>query len=128
MQLDTVNGLSLTALNFQTSSTGQVKLPSDTATDYDSNDNITLNRQSGRIITKSLTTASGSGYDLTLTNSLISANTKVFCSIAYGKGTNTNFADVIHAFSGAGTTVINIQNISGSSWNGTIAIDFIIFN
>jgi len=108
--------------------TQQIKIPTDTVSDYDANDVVVLNRQSGRILTKSLTTASGGGQDIALTNSLITTSSKVFTSIIYGYGTNTSFANVYHVITASGTTTINIHNVSGSAFNGTIGVDFFIIN
>lgn len=129
MQLDSVNGLSLfNGLSFQTTTTGQIKLPSDTATDYDANDAVTINRQSGKFKTKALTTASGVFYDVTLTNSLISASTKVFAIVEYGYGTNTSSVIVNHYIGGSGSAVITLLPNSAGALNGTVGVTFVIFN
>ena len=128
MTLDTVNGLALTNLNISTSSTGQIKIPSDTASDYNGDDAITLNRQSGTLTTKSLTTAAGSLYALTLTNSLITANSKVFASI--NDGTSSQGLSILYQCrpgSGSGTIVI-YNGHATQAFNGTFKIYFVIFN
>lgn len=128
MTLDTINGLTLGGYNVQTSSTGQIKLPSDTASDYDANDAITLNRQSGKITTKSLTTASDGFYTLTFTNSLISATTKIFLN--WTGGTESAGRPTIYkATCGSGSATIILLNLSGAgSFNGTVQLDYVIFN
>lgn len=127
MTLDTVNGLSLTNLNVSTSGTGQIKLPSDTASDYDADDAITLNRQSGVITTKSLTTAAQNFYTLTLTNSLISANTKIFAVVRTNAGNGVPIVTQCPAGSGSGTILVFNAHAS-SAFNSAITIAFIIFN
>jgi len=116
------NGLSIN------SATDQIKLPSDTATDYDANDAITLNRQSGKITTKSLTTAADDFYTFTLTNSLISATSKIF--INYTGGTvSTGRPTLYRATCGSGSATIILLNFDTTDpLNGTIQLDFVIFN
>jgi len=128
-RLDTINGLTLSGYNIQTSSTGQIKLPSDTASDYDGDNSITLNRQSGFLTTKSLTTAANGYYDLTLVNSVATSSSKVFVSVIYGGGTNTTVRTfVTHVLYLGGNWVMSIWNADSSALNGTIKLSFIIFN
>jgi len=108
--------------------TGQIKLPSDTATDYDANDAVTINRQSGIITTKPLTTATTAIYDLTLVNSLATSTSKLFVTVVYGGGTNTAACFPVHVLYSAGNWVISIYNVSGSSLNGTVQLRYVIFN
>ena len=126
-RLDTINGLTLSGYNIQTSSTGQIKLPSDTASDYDANDAVTINRQSGVITTKSLTTAAQNFYTLTLTNSLISANTKIFAVVRTNAGNGVPIVTQCPAGSGSGTILVFNAHAS-SAFNSAITIAFIIFN
>lgn len=131
MTLDSTTGLTVNQGNIQLGgTTQQIKLPSDTASDYDGNDNITLNRQSGKLFTKSLTTGAGGAYDLTLTNSLITANSIIYPIVYYNGGTNTRLAEAIHIASvTSGSCIITIINREGANaFNGTIKIGFIIFN
>lgn len=127
-QLDTINGLVLNGYNLATSSTGQIKLPSDSASDYDGNNSITLNRQSGKLKTKSLTTASGTFYDLTLVNSLITTSSKVMAIVEYGYGTNTSSCIVNHYIGSNGSAVIALLPNSAGALNGTVGVTFVIFN
>jgi len=129
MLLDTVDGLNVKRGNIQVNgTTQQIKLPSDTATDYDANDAVTLNRQSGKITTKSLTTASDGFYTFTLTNSLISATTKIF--VNWTGGTESAGRPTIYkATCGSGSATIIILNLTGAgSFNGTVQLDYVIFN
>ena len=119
---DTLNGLNVQKGNiFLSGGTQEIKLVSDSASDYDANDAITLNRQSGNITTKALTTATSSYYDLVLVNSLISTSSKVFVSVIYTGGTNTSApCFVTHTVNSAGSTTIGILNFSGSNLNSVL--------
>ncbi len=108
----------------------QIKFPggTDTAfTDYDSNDNITCNKQSGRLTTKSLSTAGLGTYDLTLTNSLIATTSKV---IAIMNGSLSAGVPLVQfSGSGSGTSTIRIYNAHASTaLNNTITINFLVIN
>ncbi len=88
----------------------------------------TINEQSGVITTEALTTAGDADYTFTLTNSFITATSKVFVSV--GKGTATAGAPAVAWVTpGAGSVVIIIRNTSPSvALNGTIEISFLAFN
>ena len=120
----TVNSTGL----FLNLATTQIKLPSDTASDYDANDAVTINRQSGVITTKSLTTATDNFYTFTLTNSLISATSKVFLS--YCGGTESAGRPMVYrVVSGSGSATCIILNLAGAgSFNGNIKFNFVVFN
>lgn len=124
------NGIQVKRGNiYFTGGTQQIKIPSDTASDYDNNDIVTLNRQSGNITTKSLTTSNGSYYDLTLVNSLINSNSKIFVSVVYGGGSNTSVPCYpTHTVNYSGSATIGLLNVSGSSLNGTVKLSYVIFN
>ena len=128
MNLDTA-GLLVSKGNISLAgTTQQIKIPSDTASDYDNNDNITLNRQSGTLTTKSLTTAAGNLYVLTLTNSLISSTSKIFASL--NDGTSTQGLTILYQTrpsSGTGSIVIYNAHAS-QAFNGTLKIYYVIFN
>ena len=87
----------------------------------------TLSKQSGVITSEALTTAAGSDYVLTLTNSLVAATSRVFASV--NNGTNTvEGLDVQRVTPGAGSVVIRIRNThAASALNGTIRISFVVF-
>jgi len=111
-----------------TGGTQQIKLPSDTASDYDGNDAITLNRQSGTVTTKSLTTASDGFYTMTLTNSLITTTSKVFLS--YCGGTESAGRPTVYrVVSNSGSATIILLNLTGAgSFNGDVKLNFVVFN
>lgn len=108
--------------------TQQIKIPSDTASDYDANDAITLNRQSGILTTKSLTTATDNFYTFTLTNSLITTTSKVFLS--YCGGTESAGRPTVYrVVSNSGSATIIILNLTGAgSFNGNVKLNFVVFN
>lgn len=128
MQLDTASGLTVITGNIQVNgTTQQIKLPSDTATDYDANDNITLNRQSGFLTTKSLTTAGLASYTLTWTNSLISTNTKIFAVVNSTISAGTPL--VQKCVSGSGSCSIVIYNAHAvTGLNNTVQVSVVVFN
>lgn len=108
--------------------TGQIKLPSDTASNYTSSDTITINRQSGTITTKSLTTASDDFYTFYLKNSLISSTSKVFLSYCGGTE-NAGRPMVYRVVSASGLATCIVLNLTGAgSFNGNIKFNFIVFN
>lgn len=82
----------------------------------------TLNTVGGMVTTESLSTAVGSTYTFTLTNSLIStANTppSPVPQIALYDNTNTGGATQINSITnGAGSAVVVFQNTGTAAWNG----------
>lgn len=84
----------------------------------------TLNAPKGKITSESVTTAAGSDYTLTLTNSTITAASIVQASVANGTNTTEGLA-VNRVQPGAGSVVIHVRNTNASSaLNGTIVISF----
>jgi len=131
LEMDSSTGLKLYYGDIQTNGgTQQIKLPSDTVSDFDGNNAVTVNRQSGFITTKSLTTAGGTAYDITLTNSLITTSSKVHAMVIYGGGTCTNLASIIHVgVAGSGSCVISVFNpVAATSLNGTVKFQFWVWN
>lgn len=90
----------------------------------------TLNTQTGVITSEALTTAAGSDYVLTLTNSLITASgagSNVFVSVDNGTNT-TEGLSVQRVTPSAGSVVIRIRNShAADALNGTIKIRFSVF-
>ena len=127
--IDSANGLTIAMGDIQlTGGTQQIKVPSDTASDYDSDDGITLNKQSGILTTKALTTAALGDYTLTLTNSLIVATSKVFANINDNlSGTGTPI--IRQCKTTSGSALIVVANINASdSLNGVLTISFLVIN
>jgi Pectate lyase superfamily protein len=87
----------------------------------------TLNKQSGTITSEALTTAAGSDYVLTLTNSLISTSSKVFVTVDNGSNTTEGISPQ-RTTPGSGSVVIRIRNThANAALNGTIKISFVVF-
>lgn len=89
---------------------------------------VTLNQPSGRVLSESITTAAGSTYTLTLTDSVIDATgaAQVFASAALNTST-TGLPQVVSVTPGNGQVVIIVKNIHASAaFNGKIQIDFFI--
>ncbi len=85
----------------------------------------TANGRRVRITTESLTTASGSTYTLTLTNSSVSASSIV--RVQAIDGTNTDGGLLLKSSTpGSGSVVLVFVNVSGSSANGTFVIDIMV--
>lgn len=87
----------------------------------------TLNKQTGTITSEALTTAAGSDYVLTLTNSLVSSSSHVYVSADNGTNT-TEGLSVQRVSPGSGSVVIRVRNTHASAaLNGTIKISFSVF-
>jgi hypothetical protein len=91
----------------------------------------TANGQRAQITSESLTTAAGSDYVLTLTNSFIAAlggsGGLVMASVANGTNTTEGLA-VNRVQPGSGSAVIHIRNTNASTaLNGTIVISVVVF-
>lgn len=85
----------------------------------------TLNKTSGLITSESITTAAGSDYTLTLTNSDITANSIVFASVQPGTST-TGEPAITSVDPSASSLVIKVRNIHATAaFNGTIIIAFV---
>lgn len=123
---DTLNGLYVQKGDIYVGSSAQIKLPSDTVSDYDANDAVTLNRQVGFVTTKSLTTASGSDYTLTYTNSLITTSSNVIAMVKTNPGAGAPIVRQCTVGSGSGTVII--RNLGAASLNSAIGISIWVWN
>lgn len=87
----------------------------------------TLDKMAGVITSESLTTAAGSEYTLTLTNTDVAATDQVFASVF--NGDNTGGTPCITTVAPAdGSVVVIVKNIHASAaFNGTIKIAFAVF-
>jgi hypothetical protein len=88
----------------------------------------TLNAESGTITSPALTTAAGSGWTLTLTNSVIATTSRLAVSAA--RGTCSQGDSVITLASPAnGSAVITLKNAHATdAYNGTMKINFTVIN
>tara|TARA_R110000868_G_scaffold114344_5_gene306468 strand:+ start:7023 stop:7379 length:357 start_codon:yes stop_codon:yes gene_type:complete len=87
---------------------------------------VTENSLAGQITTEALTTAAAGEYTLTITNSLITANSVVIASV--GQGTSTAGTPGIGGVTpAAGSLVITVTNLhSANAFNGTLKINFAV--
>ena len=84
----------------------------------------TLNNKCGVITSESLTTAAGSSYTLTLTNSTIAATDIVLVSVASGATINT-YQVGVDAIA-AGSCRIHVRNVSALSQSEAIVLTFTV--
>ncbi len=83
---------------------------------------VTASGTAGVITTSSLTTASGSSYAITWTNTLISTSSVILLSIM--GGTNTKNSLELIATAGSGTSTLTITNNNSASLDGTVIIGY----
>lgn len=82
----------------------------------------TMNRLRGTITSESLTTAAGSTYTLTLTNSSITATTVIAANAFLGTSTQGT-PQVVSVTPGSGSATVVVKNIHATqAFNGTIKI------
>jgi hypothetical protein len=117
------NLMLLNAANALTGS-GSISLVKGTGTE--ASNAVTVNNQAGVITTSSLTTAGGSSYAITFTNSFITSSSVVLLTIMGGTNTTENIT--LKATSGSGTSTLTIyNNTAATALNGTILIGFSVF-
>ncbi len=106
---------------------GSAKVDTGTKTAAATTGAATLNKNSGVITSEALTTAAGTAYTLTLTNSVIAATDQIMASV--GLGTATTGVPVVSSVKpGAGSATIVVQNVDlAAALNGTITIAFVVF-
>lgn len=86
----------------------------------------TLNKVAGVVTSEALTTAAGSNYTLTLTNSKATASSIVLASVDNGTNTTEGLA-VNRVTPAAGSIVFIIRNTHASSaLNGTIKVSYVL--
>ncbi|HEX8185434.1 MAG TPA: hypothetical protein VF747_11800 [Blastocatellia bacterium] len=100
------------------------KLTSDSGTVTATTGAATLSKQSGVITTESLTTAAAAAYTLTLTNTVVTAGSRVFVSV--DNGTNSQGIPIVGTVTpSSGQVVIKVFNLHASqALNGTLKISF----
>jgi hypothetical protein len=106
------------------STTTQQQIDTGTKTATASAGAATLNKNAGVITSESLTTAAGSTYTLTLTNSQIAAADQVLASVALGTSTQGQ-PTILTTTPGAGSVVVVVKNVDlVNALNGTIKVAF----
>ena len=88
---------------------------------------VTLNARAGVITTESVSTAAGSDYAFTLTNSFIGPDSVVLVNVY--NGTNTTAYPVVYSIAPAsGSVVLKVRNAHATvALNGTLKIGFLVF-
>lgn len=115
MKLNAVNALS---------GTGQIILVK--ANGMEATNAVTASGNAGVITTSSLTTAGGSSYAITWTNTLITTTSVINLTIMGGTNTTENIT--LKAISGSGTSTLTIYNNNTvTALNGTILIGYTVF-
>ena len=105
---------------------GSVKLDTGTKTATASAGAATLNKSSGIITTEALTTAAGSDYTLTLTNSTIAAGDLALVSVDSNSSAGLPLA--YSAKTTANTLTVIVRNIHATAaFNAALKIGFAIF-
>ena len=105
---------------------GGVRLDTGTKTASATAGAATLNKMAGVVTSESITTAAGSDYTLTLTNSDIAAADQVFASVQLGSAT-TGEPCVTSVTPASGSAVIKVRNVAASAaFNGTIVVSFMV--
>jgi hypothetical protein len=86
---------------------------------------VTASGNAGVITTSSLTTAGGSSYAITWTNTLISSTSAILLTIMGGTNTTENIT--LKATAGTGTSTLTIyNNTAATALNGTILIGYAV--
>lgn len=83
----------------------------------------TLSTEFGSVTTDSLTTAAGATYTLTLTNSTITAASKVQAQV-FAKTSTAGLLRVTSVTPAAGSVVIVVTNVGTAAANGTALVTF----
>lgn len=101
------------------------KLTLDSGTATGSGLAVTLNKQVGVITTEALTTGAQTSDTYTVTNSLVSSSSRIFCQPM--KGSNTVPYALLNVTPGTGSFTIQIYNLypaGGGALNGTVVFSF----
>lgn len=103
---------------------GLAAIDADSGTATASAGAATLNKMAGKITTNSMTTAAGSAFTLTITNSTIASTDMVFASVNYG---GAGIAKIRNIAPGSGSVVITIHNSdAAASFNATAVVSFLV--
>jgi hypothetical protein len=122
----TIDGVTIGGTTPGAVTTNALHVDTGTKTATASSGAATLNKMAGVITSESLSTAAGSDYTLTLTNSDVAAADQVFASAALGTAT-TGEAAITSVKPAANSVVIKVRNIDGAAaFNGTVKISFLV--
>ena len=91
-------------------------------------DAVTLNAESGTVVTKTLSTAAGAGYTITVNNLLVSADSRVMVTVDHhGGGAGTPILGRVRPAAGAILIEI-INNHAADAFNSTYQLRFQVIN
>jgi hypothetical protein len=121
----TIDNMVLGATTPQAATISQLRVDSGNKTATATAGAATLNKTAGVITSESLSTAAGSIYTLTLTDSAIAATDQVMASVQPGTST-TGTPSITTVDPVAGQLIIKVKNIDASNaFNGTLLISFV---
>jgi hypothetical protein len=95
----------------------------------DKSTGVTLNKSAGRITMNNAALAGGAVASFTLTNSLISANdTMIVCVSSNTTGSAAGAYTTYVSYLAAGSALITLRNLSGTSYSEAVIINFSIIH
>lgn len=105
-------------------------LKSDSIVTGTAGNTATINAKFGELTSGTLTTATATAATLTITNSFVTANSKVEVHLVQYSGTvvTNGIPIVFKAVPTANTLTITLVNIGANALNGTVKIQFRIFD
>lgn len=125
IQDSTIAATNVMTLSGANTMTGSGKIVAVKANGTEAANAVTASGMAGAITTSSLTTAGGSSYAITWTNTYITATSAVLLTIAGGTNTTENIT--LKCVPGAGTATLTIyNNTAATALNGTIIISYLV--
>jgi hypothetical protein len=110
-------------IGYSTAAQGAVTQATDKTT------GVTLNKSAGRITMNAAALAGGAVVSFTLTNSLISTNdTIIVCVSSNTTGSAAGAYTAYISYLSAGTALISLRNLSGTSYSEAVIINFAIIH
>jgi hypothetical protein len=95
----------------------------------DKSTGVTLNKSAGRITMNAAALAGGAVVSFILTNSLISTNdTIIVCVSSNTTGSAAGAYTTYISYLSAGTALISLRNLSGTSYSEAVIINFAIIH
>ena len=95
----------------------------------DKSTGVTLNKSAGRITMNNAALAGGAVVSFTLTNSLISTNdTIIVCVSSNTTGSAAGAYTAYVSYLSAGTALISLRNLSGTSYSEAVIINYAIIH
>ena len=95
----------------------------------DKSTGVTLNKSAGRITMNNAALAGGAVASFTLTNSILSANdTMIVCVSSNTTGSAAGAYTTYVSYLAAGSALITLRNLSGTSYSEAVIINFSIIH